>query len=143
MMGRRKIYAFVMVAIYVVATVLSSMSLLLCEHHRHHHHRVEVCSCHHAECSHHGVVIDNDCCNHHHPKLGDNHTDYIASSQRSDSRASQAMALMLAPIVVDVVSGEISEPLTAISSLGYGDEEVSLRTAYILPAGLRAPPVLA
>lgn len=143
MARRRALYSFVMVTIYVVATMLSSLSLLLCEHH--HPHRPH----HHAECHHEGcnceneVTIGPDCCDHHHPILGDNHTDYIDSSHRSDSRASHAVALMLLPMVVDNISGEQALEIYA-STLQRSDLDFALPdVAYLSSVGLRAPPMLA
>ena len=142
MSRRRAIYSLLMVTIYVVATLLSSLSLLLCDEHHHHHH-------HHAQCSagccccEAGDVISADCCDHHHPILGDNHTDYISSSQRSDSRASQAVALMLLPVVVDNVSNEQALHL-AETTLYRECRSVALPDAQTISfAGLRAPPCLA
>lgn len=101
-MGRvRRVYAFLMVAIYTVATILSSVSLLVCDHHHHHHH-----SCKSECCAHLGVTIAKDCCDHHHPILGDNHTDFIES--RNDSRTVAALSLLFAPVVVTSVSAELS-----------------------------------
>lgn len=143
MARRRALYSFVMVTIYVVATMLSSLSLLLCEHHHPHHPH------HHAECHHEGcnceneVTIGPDCCDHHHPILGDNHTDYIDSSHRSDSRASHAVALMLLPMVVDNISGEQALEIYA-STLQRSDLDFALPdVAYLSSVGLRAPPMLA
>lgn len=140
---RAKIYAFVMVAIYVVATALSSASLLLCDHHSHHAHHIHHHSHHDHSCSCHGVTLGNDCCNHHHPVLGDNHTDYIAAAQRSDSRAAQTVALMLSPAVVPNLIGELHAPETLSVAICYGDESEPLRAASTTCATLRAPPALA
>ena len=144
MRTRGKLYAFIMVAIYVTATVLSSVSLLMCdEHHHHHHAEHSSCACHSAQCCYGGATLNNDCCDHHHPILGDNHTDYIASSYRSDdARASQALALMLAPVVATILAGEIAMPEDD-SLVIYGYEAVPLRAVEASTAALRAPPVLA
>lgn len=101
MMQRRKIYAFVMVAVYTVATLLSSLSLLTCDHHHHHHNK-----CKSECCAHIGLRIAKDCCDHHHPILGDNHTDFIES--RNDSRTASALSLLFAPIVVTAIDEELS-----------------------------------
>lgn len=140
MARRRALYSFVMVTIYVVATMLSSLSLLLCEHHHPHHHA----ECHHEGCNcENEVTIGPDCCDHHHPILGDNHTDYIDSSHRSDSRASHAVALMLLPMVVDNISGEQALDIYA-STLQRSDLDFALPdVAYLSSVGLRAPPTLA
>ena len=144
MSRRRAIYSLLMVTIYVVATMLSSLSLLVCEHHHPHHHHH-----HHAECHVEGcctgdeVTIGADCCDHHHPILGDNHTDYIDSSHRSDSRASHALALLLSPMVVDNISQELVSSLDD-TNLEYRSISFALiDVAYISSQGLRAPPCLA
>lgn len=136
-MGKvKRIYAFVLVAIYTVATVLSSVSLLICDHHHHHHH-----SCKSECCAHIGVTIAKDCCDHHHPILGDNHTDFIES--RNDSRTASALSLILAPVVVT----SVDEELSLYSYAQY--ERLELRDigtpsdSYSRGVSLRAPPVLA
>lgn len=136
-MGRvRRAYAFVLVAIYAVATILSSVSLLVCDHHHHHHH-----SCKSKCCAHLGVTIAKDCCDHHHPILGDNHTDFIES--RNDSRTAAALSLLFAPVVVTSVSAELS-----IYSYAK-HERLELRDigtpsdSYSRGLSLRAPPALA
>lgn len=136
-MGRvRRAYAFVMVAIYVVATLLSSVSLLVCDHHHHHHH-----SCKSECCAHLGVTIAKDCCDHHHPILGDNHTDFIES--RNDSRTVAALSLLFAPVVVTSVSAELSiysyAKYERLELLDIGTPSDS----YSRGLSLRAPPVLA
>ena len=136
MAQRRKIYAFLMVAVYTVATFLSSLSLLTCDHHHHHHH-----SCKSECCAHIGVTIAQDCCDHHHPILGDNHTDFIES--RTDSRTAAALSLLVAPIVLT----SIDEELSLYSFAQY--ERLELRDigtpsdSYSRSFGLRAPPTLA
>lgn len=136
-MGRvRKVYAFVLVAIYVVATILSSVSLLVCDHHHHHHH-----SCKSECCAHLGLSIAKDCCDHHHPILGDNHTDFIES--RNDSRTAAALSLLFAPVVVTSVSAELSiysyAKYERLELLNIGTPSDS----YSRGLSLRAPPVLA
>ena len=136
-MGRvRKVYAFVLVAIYAVATILSSVSLLLCDHHHHHHH-----SCKSECCAHLGLSIAKDSCDHHHPILGDNHTDFIES--RNDSRTAAALSLLFAP----AVTTSVGEELSLYSYAMY--ERLELRDigtpsdSYRRALSLRAPPVLA
>lgn len=133
---RRRVYAFVMVAIYTMATLLSSLSLLTCDHHHHHHH-----SCKSECCAHLGVSIAKDCCDHHHPILGDNHTDFIES--RHDSRTASALSLLLAPIVIASVGDELSPysyaqyEILELRDIGTpSDSHGSVRS-------LRAPPALA
>lgn len=136
MAQRRKIYAFIMVAVYTAATLLSSLSLLTCDHHHHHHH-----SCKSECCAHVSVTIAKDCCDHHHPILGDNHTDFIES--RTDSRTAAAFSLLIAPAILTSVSAEQS----LYSYAQY--ERVELRDigapsdSYSRSLGLRAPPALA
>lgn len=136
-MGRvRKVYAFVLVAIYAVATILSSVSLLVCDHHHHHHH-----SCKSECCAHLGLSIAKDCCDHHHPILGDNHTDFIES--RNDSRTAAALSLLFAPVVVTSVSAELSiysyAKYERLELLDIGTPSDS----YSRGLSLRAPPALA
>lgn len=139
MKQRKKIYALLMAMVYIIATVLSSASLLLCDHHHAPSHHTE----HHAcSCGCEGVTLTADCCNHHHPILGDNHTDYIDSSQRNDSRTSLASLLMLAPVVIPSVE-EISCPESTLRTMYYGGGEVPLMAAFISCRSLRAPPALA
>lgn len=139
MKQRKKIYALLMAMVYIIATVLSSASLLLCDHHHapsyHTEHHACACGCE-------DVTLTADCCNHHHPILGDNHTDYIDSSQRNDSRTSLASLLMLAPVVIPSVE-EISCPESTLHTMYYGRDEVPLMAAFISCRSLRAPPALA
>ena len=136
MAQRRKIYAFLMVAVYTVATLLSSLSLLTCDHHHHHHH-----SCKSECCAHIGVTIAKDCCDHHHPILGDNHTDFIES--RTDSRTAAALSLLVAPIVLTSVDEELSlysyAQYERLELLDIGTPSDSYSRSF----GLRAPPALA
>ncbi|MBO7282466.1 MAG: hypothetical protein J6U73_03565 [Alistipes sp.] len=136
MAQRRKIYAFLMVAVYTVATLLSSLSLLTCDHHHHHHH-----SCKSECCAHIGVTIAKDCCDHHHPILGDNHTDFIKS--RTDSRTAAALSLLVAPIVLTSVDEELSlysyAQYERLELLDIGTPSDSYSRRF----GLRAPPALA
>ena len=141
MARRRGIYAFLLVVIYIAASTLSSISLLVCDHHHHHHHHVE--ECHRSGCTCHGLVFDRDCCDHHHPILGDNHTDYIDSSNRSVSRTLQEMPLILAHIVVPTLDGEQSLYQYTLFRREPIQELGSLRPPHTLAAGLRAPPYLA
>ena len=138
---RRHIFAFVLVAIYLSATVLSSLSLLVCDqHHVHHHvecaHTAEVCDCHMVG------VIAQDCCSHHHPVLGDNHTDFIVNSSRSDSRMMEAMTLTLTAILAESLhlTAPVEECRTPQKHL---DEPTPPRVALVACEALRAPPVVA
>lgn len=136
MAQRRKIYAFLMAAVYTVATLLSSLSVLTCDHHHHHHH-----TCKSECCAHIGTTIAKECCDHHHPILGDNHTEFIES--RSDSRTATAASLLFAPIIVTSVGEEQS--LHSYAQF----ERYELRNigtpldSYSRGVSLRAPPALA
>lgn len=138
---RRHIFAFVLVAIYLSATVLSSLSLLVCDqHHVHHHvecaHTAEECDCHLVG------VIAQDCCSHHHPILGENHTDFVVNKNRSDSRVLTPTTLTLTAIVVESLQSlaPIEEHLTSHKHL---DESTPPRVALVACEALRAPPVVA
>lgn len=136
-MGRvRKVYAFVLVAIYAVATILSSVSLLVCDHHHHHHH-----SCKSECCAHLGLSIAKDCCDHHHPILGDNHTDFIES--RNDSRTAAALSLLFAPAVITSLGEELSLYSYAKHERSELCDIGTPTDAFIRALSLRAPPVLA
>ena len=138
---RRALYSFVMVTIYIVASMLSSLSLLVCDHHHPHNHSVE---CHAKGCNCGAeVTISADCCNHHHPVLGDNHTDFIDSSTRHNSRVSQALALMIAPVVVDNITGEQTTCFEELVSTRVETDRGLPTPIYISSVGLRAPPYLA
>ena len=136
MAQRRKIYAFLMVAVYTVATLLSSLSLLACDHH-HHHHR----SCKSECCAHVGTTIAKDCCDHHHPILGDNHTDFIES--RSDSRTASALSLLTAPAIIASVGEELSLHCYAQYERFELRDIGAPRDTYSRGISLRAPPALA
>ena len=140
MAQRRTIYAFLMVAVYTVATLLSSVSILACEHHHHLHHEQHHC-CKSECCAHSSTTIANDCCNHHHPILGDNHTDFIVS--RNDTRSALALSLLFSPALVT----SLSEELSIYSYAQY--ERLELRDigipsdSRVSGESLRAPPALA
>lgn len=144
MRSRKIIFATLLVAIYTAATLCSSLSVILCDHHHHHHDHT---THHHhnsaQECCCDGLTFEGDCCNHQHHLLGENHTDYIASTQRFDSRAGQSLILMLMPAVLSTVVGGLDDvPTLNISSYG-GDEHRPLVAAFISHESLRAPPALA
>ena len=132
----RRVYASILVAIYVVATLLSSLSVLLCDHPHHPHHHY--CDTHHTEHS-----IGKDCCDHHHPILGDNHTDYIDSSHRNGSRLVLALSLLFTPAWMPTAMEELSHNLIALRSVEWAERISSPLEAHCLPSGLRAPPSLA
>lgn len=144
MRSRKIIFATLLVAIYTAATLCSSLSVILCDHHHHHHDHT---THHHhnsaQECCCDCLTFEGDCCNHHHHLLGENHTDYIASTQRFDSRAGQGLMLMLMPAVLSTIVGGLDDvPTLNISSYG-GDEHRPLVAAFISHESLRAPPALA
>lgn len=144
MRSRKIIFATLLVAIYTAATLCSSLSVILCDHHHHHHDHT---THHHhnsaQECCCDCLTFEGDCCNHQHHLLGENHTDYIASTQRFDSRAGQSLILMLMPAVLSTVVGGLDDvPTVNISSYG-GDEHRPLVAAFISHESLRAPPALA
>lgn len=143
---RRLIYATVLMAIYLIATVSSSASILFCDRHHHHHHADELVAehdHHNGACSCEGLSFEAECCTHHHPILGENHTDYIASSQRSDSRSGESILFMLLPAVSTVVIPESPEPRVLCYRSGQGLESWPLVAAFISHESLRAPPVVA
>ena len=134
----RLIYAMLLAVIYVTATSLSSISLLTCHHHHHHHH-ANTCD---KECCHDHVAISDICCDHDHPILGEHHTDYIVSTERSILASSKVLSLMLSPAL-------LGEPLSykawsdqPIISPHPGDEAVPLLAAIHQSEALRAPPTL-
>lgn len=95
------------------------------------------------ECCCDALTFEGDCCNHHHHLLGENHTDYIASTQRFDSRAGQSLMLMLMPAVLSTVVGGLDDVPTVNISSYAGDEHRPLVAAFISHESLRAPPALA
>ena len=139
---RRRVYAMMLVAIYIVASALSSFSLLLCDdHHSHANHKHEH---HDVTCVCHGMSYETDCCNHTHPVLGENHTDYIASSQRSDSRLSTDESNILAAYaLLAAVVEVVTIPQSPTATIDHGDEVVPLSAAFIQREALRGPPALA
>lgn len=140
---RRRVYAFVLVAIYMVASIGSHFSILICDHH-HHHHAEEHAEHNHAEmCSCEGLSFEAECCNHHHPILGENHTDYIASSQRYDSRDNESVLVLLMPALFQVVIPDTPMSPECDQTLLSGDEPWPLVAAYLSHESLRAPPVVA
>ena len=131
-----------MVAIYIAASALSSLSLLVCDHHHpfHQHHHEHH---HDASCSCSGDTLIGDCCNHVHPVLGENHTDYITSTKRGDTRLAEECNIVVDYALLASVISElpyIEQPLVAI---GYGDEQKPLQAAFLSAESLRAPPYFA
>lgn len=142
---RNTIFATLLAAIYAIATIGSSLSVILCDHHHHHHHDHTTHHHHHSgeECCCDGLSFEGICCNHQHHLLGENHTDYIASTQRFDSRSSQSLLLMLMPVVLSSFDEKFPEALPEDVSPRYGDEYRPLEAAFISHESLRAPPALA
>ena len=134
----RGFFAMLLVAIYSIATISSSAAILLCEHPHHHH-----SESHDHECECDGVRFVAECCDHHHSLLGENHTDYITTEQRHDSRSANIFTLLLQPHVATIVSESLQAPLPSDEELSYGDECEPLRAALIEHTSLRAPPVVA
>ena len=134
----RGFFAMLLVAIYSIATISSSAAILLCEHPHHHH-----SESHDHECECDGVRFVAECCDHHHSLLGENHTDYITTEQRHDSRSANIFTLLLQPHVATIVSESLQAPLPSDEELRYGDECEPLRAALIEHTSLRAPPVVA
>lgn len=147
MKQRRLLYAFVLAVVYITATAMSSISIITCDHQHHHHHEHHVHK-HNEGCCNEGchcndLTIGEDCCSHHHPILGDNHTDFIASSERNDSRASLLLTLILSPVLL--TDEYATDPINSTPLRGptQGDEATPLLAALIETGGLRAPPVMA
>ncbi|MBO5902223.1 MAG: hypothetical protein J6Q36_07400 [Alistipes sp.] len=135
----RGIFAMLLVAIYSIATISSSAAILFCEHPHHHHHSES----HDHECECDGLRFVAECCDHHHSLLGENHTDYITTEQRHDSRSANIFTLLLQPHVATIVSESLQAPLPSDEELRYGDECEPLRAALTKHTSLRAPPVVA
>ena len=133
----RVFFAVLLVAIYSVATISSSAAILLCEHPHHHH------ESHSHECECDGVRFVAECCDHQHSLLGENHTDYITSEQRHDSRSANVAMLMLQPHVATGVDESLQTLSPGDKELRYGDECEPLRAALLKHESLRAPPVVA
>lgn len=144
---RRGIFAFVLMAIYVIASVGSSASILLCSHAHHHHHHDQTKSVEHSHhndaCSCEGLSFEAECCDHHHALLGENHTDYIASSQRSDSRVQERDIIVFAPLHIVVNESELCD----VESVDFDNspclESWPLVAAVVSHESLRAPPQVA
>lgn len=151
------IYATILTAIYVAASLASSLDILTCDHphhaHIHHHtadhthvdHHAHSCShCHaellFAEATECGEAVSG-CCDHDHTLLGENYTDFIVAKERDDSAT--------APIVL-VLAEALTSPSLTIAYVpectlhyDYGDETTPLEAAIIEHRSLRAPPQLA
>ena len=145
------IYATILAAIYVVATSLSSLSVLWCDHPHHTHHeeeQTECCCHHHAHADSYYVAhvdataFNGECCDHSHELLGDNHTQYIVDNKRDNSACSLDNLLLTSVAVVDTF-GAIDTHLTATKRRYGGDESQPLRAAFSRYDSLRAPPALA
>lgn len=135
---KQRIYAMLLVVVYMTSTLLSSLSMLSCDHNHHHDHIHH----HHTSCSCRGLTIAEECCNHSHGVADDTHTQYIVSELRSDSRTAQLITLLLTPAIVPVMSGEFSPVQCSILECDFGDIFAPLRAAFIPRETLRAPPAL-
>ena len=144
---RRGIFAFLLMAIYMVASVGSFASILLCTHHHHHHHHNQEQSAEHSHhddvCSCQGLSFEAECCDHHHVLPGENHTDYIASSQRSDSRNYERDVVIFAPLLIVLSDNELLPIRSVDVEERAVDESWPLVAAYLSHESLRAPPQLA
>lgn len=144
---RRGIFAFVLMAIYMIASVGSSASILLCSHHHHHHHHNEATVAEHSHhddaCSCEGLSFEAECCDHHHALLGENHTDYIASSLRYDSRVQERDVVIFAPLHIAATAVDLSVAESVDVARSLGDESWPLVAAIVSHESLRAPPVVA
>lgn len=124
-------------AIYIVATLLSSLSILTCDHHNHicdHHGNNHSSICH---CE--GLAFEDDCC-HDHLQLSDNHDAYVVASERG-LRTSYVVAHFALFTLGDTLSGvtDILHNYTSSYLYDSGDEE-SLSGPCRHASGLRAPP---
>jgi hypothetical protein len=137
----RGFFAMLLVAIYSIATISSSAAILFCEHPHHHHHHESHNHDHECECD--GLRFVAECCDHHHSLLGENHTDYITTEQRHDSRSANLFTLLLQPHVATIVDESLQTITPSVKKLRYGDEYEPLRAALIEHTSLRAPPVVA
>lgn len=135
---RQRIYAMLMVVIYITATLLSSLSILTCNHQHHSH---EVCT-HQESCDCGALSFNHVCCDHHHPVLGDNYTTYLSGQQRGDSRMLTGL-FMLLPAVLPVACGELSPVEGEVLCQCYDIGTQPLPPEFISCEALRAPPVLA
>ena len=148
-MGRLKvIYATILAAIYVAATLLSSLDVLTCDHPHHTHHVSESveCSCHehhhHVTTAHAKQSINAECCDHEHELLSDNHTQYIVGNERNNSALSMSYLLLASVAIVADIEGYAS--ILSATEVDYrGDESLPLRAASSRYDSLRAPPSLA
>ena len=151
------IYAAILTAIYVAASLASSLDILTCDHPHHAHihshttdhthvdHLAHSC-CHcHAELLFADAAVEGEtvagCCDHDHNLLGENYTDFIVAKERDDNA--------IAPIVV-MLSEALTSPSLTIAYVpectlhyDYGDESTPLEAAIIEHHSLRAPPQLA
>lgn len=131
-------FSVLLLAIYAVATISSSLSILLCEHPHHHH-----AETHHDNYNCEEISFEGECCQHHHSLLGENHTDYIANEQRYDSRSAQHVAMLLMPQLSSVANGQLNHIDIIVEEFIFGDEPEPLRAALTSHKSLRAPPVAA
>lgn len=146
MKHRKVIYAVMLAAIYVAATLLSSLSVLTCSH-PHHDHTTEYhqhCFCGEAHVD--GVLhietIGGDCCDHSHALLGEHYTQIIVEKQRGEDAIPLLYALDI-PAIIIAESDAINEIIPITEELYRGDEHMPLQAAFSRCNSLRAPPSLA
>jgi hypothetical protein len=147
MMGRVKmIYATILAAIYVAASLLSPLSVLCCDHPHHTHHASESveCSCggHHSVVSLDSPAFSEECCDHDHVLLSDIQIQITSDNER-DSSASHILYTLLASVAIVDDAGVDNISLLAAEEIYRGDEALPLRAAFSRYDSLRAPPVLA
>lgn len=133
----RRGLAVLLLAIYAIATISSSVAILTCEHPHHHHDH------HDYECQCDGFSLVAECCDHHHPLYGENHTDYITSELRHESRSLYYVTMVLSAHIAASNIDSVAEPLFSTHHTHYIDDYEPLRRALIAHRTLRAPPVRA
>lgn len=147
-MGRLKvIYATILAAIYVAASLLSPLAVLTCDHPHHTHHASESvqCSCHehnHVASVQNTHDIGAECCDHSHELLGDNHTQFVPSDERNNNTLGISYQLLANVAIVGDVEG-YNVTLSASDIKYRGDEFLPHRAAFSRCDSLRAPPSLA
>lgn len=145
----KMIYAAVLAAIYMAASLFSSLDVLLCDHpHHHHHHTVHThshshCTCHnHSADSNSTFAFETACCDHEHELLGEHHTAFIVEKERGDDNILTPLTLDLGEAIVAVgISLDKIADTPTHHDIGY--ESTPLQAAFTRFDSLRAPPVLA
>ena len=145
----KMIYAMVLAAIYMAASLSSSLDVLLCNH-PHHNHHCDTSHSHSTDCACHKhcieelsiINLDSKCCDHEHELLGEHHTDFIVEKERSNSAAYASLILHLGQAII---SNEEPHAEGAINSLRLysGYESTPPKAAFLRHDSLRAPPFVA